>query len=360
MKMFKIFAMLAVVLTVFNACQKDELVIEEPGAIASSVEKPDVYVENGYLAFKGFQAVDSVMNILTKMTREERNAWDTQMGFKSAYADFEKLFDEYEQLKSQEGFLVFKQKYQERLSFNDADLEDNSIDYPFISTAFTPVLNQDGMMKVAKSVYKYTKTNRISIYDGDLNKLAHLDQYSDDKMVDITSNLKSTGSQTTLIDDFGNDNPDDSGDRWWRKGKRRLLNELKIERINTWHHDYVWKRAVKVYFEQRGQKKSWGSWNDYRTVYEFSNLYFRYGSIPTGYNSGDTSSEVRPSAKVYLYTYDEEITMPPNISPAYLPILTTSLKCNTTFRGFGGTMEPLDHIEHSGFPGTSNWTNFHY
>ncbi|WP_430973453.1 DUF4848 domain-containing protein [Sunxiuqinia rutila] len=360
MKKFYLLAMLAIVVTIFSACQKDELIDEQLQSVALGEEKPDVYVENGYLAFKNLNTVDSVMTVLNAMTRDEREAWDARMGFKSAYADFERLFDEYEKLGSQEEFLAFKKKYQNRLTFNDADPTDNSIDYPFISTAFTPVLNQDGMMKIGKSVYQYTKTNRISVYDGDLNKLANLDQYINDDMVDITTNLKSTGSQTTLLDDFGDNNPDRSGNRWWTKGKRRLLNELKIERINTWHHDYVWYRQVKVYFEQRGQKKGTFGWNDYRTVYQFSEMYFRIGSEQSRYGSGDTSAEVRPSAKVTLVSYGDEVTVAPNTTPPYLSLPTVSMKCNTTFRGFDGVMDPLDHNVYSGFPGTTVWTNYDY
>lgn len=145
-------AVIAMVLTVFNACTKDELKTAPDEGIAKT-SKADVYLENGYLAFKNMNAVDSVMNVLSKMTRQEKDAWEQQMGLKSARAEFDKLFDEYEKLTSKEEFLKFKSKYADQLKFNEMDETDCSIDYPYISTFFRPVLNNNGVFKVGLSLF---------------------------------------------------------------------------------------------------------------------------------------------------------------------------------------------------------------
>ena len=44
--------MTAMALTIFNGCQKDELVSQLAEEQPQEVIKPDVYVENGYLVFK--------------------------------------------------------------------------------------------------------------------------------------------------------------------------------------------------------------------------------------------------------------------------------------------------------------------
>ena len=132
-------AAIAMVLTVFNACTKDELkTIPDEGIAKTS--KADVYLENGYLAFKNMNAVDSTMNVLSKMTRQEKDAWEQKIGLKSARYEFSILFDEYEKLTSKEEFLKFKSKYAAQLKFNEMDESDCSIDYPYESTLNIPLL----------------------------------------------------------------------------------------------------------------------------------------------------------------------------------------------------------------------------
>jgi hypothetical protein len=91
MKKLFVFAMVAVGLTIFSACQKDELIDQQVDVQSQDVVKPDVYVENGYLAFKGIEAVDSVIQLLSKMNTAEKEVWEQQIGFKSARSEFDAL-----------------------------------------------------------------------------------------------------------------------------------------------------------------------------------------------------------------------------------------------------------------------------
>ena len=89
-------AAIAMVLTVFNACTKDELPAGKQVSGELNSKKPDVYLENDYLAFKNMNVVDSVINLLNGMTRQEKEAWEQKMGVTSARHEFDKLFDMYE------------------------------------------------------------------------------------------------------------------------------------------------------------------------------------------------------------------------------------------------------------------------
>ncbi|MDP2161110.1 MAG: hypothetical protein Q8K02_11545, partial [Flavobacterium sp.] len=80
MKKLVLLAMVATVLTIFNGCQKDELVRQLANEQPQAVVKPDVYVENGYLVFKNMEAVDSVIQLLGKMTTTEKEAWEIKLG----------------------------------------------------------------------------------------------------------------------------------------------------------------------------------------------------------------------------------------------------------------------------------------
>jgi hypothetical protein len=153
MKKLVLFALLATGLTIFNGCQKDELVLidEQP----QDVVNPDVYVENGYLAFKDMNTVDSVIQMLGNMTTDEKENWESAMGYQSARSDFDKLFNEYDKLKSYEAFLTFKERNKDRLIFNETDPSDCSIDYPYATKYFLPILNNKGIYKVGKIITKY-------------------------------------------------------------------------------------------------------------------------------------------------------------------------------------------------------------
>jgi hypothetical protein len=226
MKKFIVLAMVAVALTIFNGCQKDELVlIDEQSQLAI---KPDVYVENGYLAFKNMEAVDSVIQLLGKMTKTEKEAWETQLGFKSARAEFDKLFDEYDKLESYQDFLTFKKRNSDNLKFNESDPDDCSIDYPFATKYFTPVINTKGIYKVGRTIVKYTSDNQIAILDGDINKLNNLNSAVNDKMIISIPQLKS--SEITSIHNFPEDNPTPNDPNPWHRkpgiSDRKLKNEL--------------------------------------------------------------------------------------------------------------------------------------
>ncbi len=146
MKKITVLAFTAMVFMLFSACQEDELKTEAGSHVISGT-KPDVYLENDYLVFKNMSAVDSVIQALDCMTRQEKDAWEQQMGFKSARSGFEKLFDEYETVSTKEEFLAFKKKYSTQLKFNEMDETDCSIDYPYTCTYYTSVMNNEGVFK---------------------------------------------------------------------------------------------------------------------------------------------------------------------------------------------------------------------
>ncbi|HOE06005.1 MAG TPA: hypothetical protein PLZ52_12380 [Bacteroidales bacterium] len=302
-------AVVAAALTIFNGCQKEELTVRQltDEVQPQEVVQPDVSVENGYLAFKNIEVVDSIIHLLNKMTTSEKATWENQLGFKSARAEFDALFEEYDNLPTYEAFLAFKEKY--------------------------------------------------NVEKGDVFVYPQL-------------RLKSTYNEDDLIHDFPEDNPyvPYYSDRWHKINgisDRRLNNELRINRyryyeFNYQTNQYDWVRGYNVYFKQRGQKKSWlGSWKDYKTTYIFDDLAVKVGNEPTSeFNpySPVVSPEVKPHATIGLYWFVYRMPDPgiPNYVPPLLAIPDVSISILTSFRGFGvEALYNVDHIEHSGFPGTS-------
>lgn len=297
--------MIAVVLTVFGACQKDELKTIQDEGIAKT-GKADVYLENDYLAFKDMNAVDSVMNMLSKMSRQEKDTWEQKIGLKSARAEFDRLFDEYEKLATNEEFLKFKAKYADKLKFNELDSTDCSIGYPFKTIYFLPVLNSHGIYKVGNSIIKYTKEDHIIILNGDINLLNNLEANIGNPNVIIKPKLKGGSQKYLELYYFGEDNPavHDPNAPWWvynTDWDRRFRNALCLE--NYWYDYGIPASGWKVYLYQTGQKKgSFGKWKDYATVIGLRNASIKIDNLPPlYYPSYDTGSEYT-SSDVYSTT----------------------------------------------------------
>lgn len=271
-------------LTIFNGCQKDEFGVsqmandEQPRVAV----KPDVYVENGYLVFKGIEAVDSVINMLASMTEEKKEDWEAGIGFKSARAEFSKLYGEYEKLESKEEYLSFRSKFESKLKFEGENPEEWSVDYPFATRYFIPVLNEEGVLKIGKSIIKYTKQNHIIVLDGDLEKLNNLDKYANNDEVIIKPILKSSGDASISMDNFADDNPDpyQNPDEWYTVDKRRLRNELIWD---TYYYDDGFNvySGWKLLFYQKGETKGIFGWRRYKTVYGTQDIYVKVGNYPS-------------------------------------------------------------------------------
>jgi hypothetical protein len=364
MKKFIVLAMVAVALTIFNGCQKDELVlIDEQSQLAI---KPDVYVENGYLAFKNMEAVDSVIQLLGKMTKTEKEAWETQLGFKSARAEFDKLFDEYDKLESYQDFLTFKKRNSDNLKFNESDPDDCSIDYPFATKYFTPVINTKGIYKVGRTIVKYTSDNQIAILDGDINKLNNLNSAVNDKMIISIPQLKS--SEITSIHNFPEDNPTPNDPNPWHRkpgiSDRKLKNELYYERYlynigDRWENNQwvtYYENGIRVYLNQRGQKVSWGSWRDYSTSYGIKQIRFQVDSYPEFLDGSTyTSVNANPSINFNLHKHFVETS---NGNSAYLaPPTNVYFAAKVTFNGFGFDADDYYNIEN---PENYSYTSGYY
>jgi hypothetical protein len=356
MKNFSLLLMLLAVLTVFNGCQKDEPVLVDEQL--QEVVKPDVYAENGYLVFKDINTVDSIILVLGGLNQIEKEAWERQFSYVSARSQFDALFDEYEKLSSIDEFNRFKERNRGKLRFNDFDPEDNSIDYPFVTELLVPVLNSNGLVKIGTSLSKFTDEDQIVVLDGDFKKLNNIEKYAESGEVLLLPKLKSTINDY-MYTDFPTYNPYQSNYRWYEKtSDRRLLNELRVERIylgyyiNT-NNQQVHEYRLSYLLKQRAQKRSWGHWNDYKTDYSlaeakaFLNNELRY--CP----SKLYSPEVRPAAYFKLFTFLSAYTWHGIGTFQHPPFSAApfSFSGKTSCRGFGYEDIFIMHSMHSGFPG---------
>ena len=360
MKKLLVLAAIAVVLTVFNSCKKDELKTTPDEGIAKT-SKADVYLENGYLAFKNMDVVDSVINVLSQMNRKGKDAWEQKIGLKSARYEFDILFDEYEKLTSKEDFLKFKGKYSDRLKFNEIDETDCSINYPYESSYYASVMNNKGIFKVGISLFQYTKEKQIIVLDGDMNKLKNLSAYSNDKNIIGYTKLKDGSiNQTDLLADFAAFDPSPNSNSWWINygygSDRKLLNELKVDKWVYWTTVKVSApystlkttvtKGYRIYLRQYGLKKGTFGWNSYWTSYICQNLVCQVNASTKFTVTGipSESPEVKP---VYIWDIKRfEITTEYLMSSGdqtYYPTPPVSMEADLSCRGFNGRLTNVSY-----------------
>jgi hypothetical protein len=360
MKKFTFLAAIAIVLTVFNGCQKDELKTPSDDGIAKT-GKADVYLENGYLAFKNMNAVDSVINLLSKMSRNEKDLWEQKNGFKSARSEFYSLFDEYEKLTSKDEFLKFKAKNATQLKFNEMDETDCSIDYPYECTYYASIMNNKGIFKIGRSLFKQTLRGQVIALDGDMRKLDNPSAFPDDKTIISPSLLKSTSAEkneSILINDFAAFDPSGNSNRWWINSgygsDRKLLNELKVNRWVYWNVTQEPRRLTetiiqgyRVFLRQYGLKKGTFGWNTYNTSYTCQNLNCQIDGGPINNVNGaiSISPEVKPEhnweIKYYETTYS--IINYYISDPSYLNIPSIRMEADLSCRGFEGRITHVNY-----------------
>lgn len=192
--------MVAVALTIFNGCQKDELVSQLADEQPQAVVKPDVYVENGYLVFKSKDVYDSIRCKVEKYEPEEAIAWEKSLNFTSARSA--RYFAELEanEIINEEGVINFKNKFSRLFDINN----ELDINYNFYASSFAAILNIDGEVKIGSSLYKFTDKEYI-VLDGDYKKLKMIDNelksgtFSEDLIIIFDPNLDTKLKSTDII-----------------------------------------------------------------------------------------------------------------------------------------------------------------
>ena len=192
MKKFKFYALMAVVLTIFSACQEDGPVVEQPQAVASVLEKADVYMENGYLAFKDYATLDSIEQKLHSSDFATIRSFEDQMGFKSAYSYLYEAKQKVEELPENQAKSYLK-KLSEEGYF---DFRDTNFVYPFYAETFAVVLNTEGKVKIGDVIYQFEGNDQI--VTPDVNSAA-FKNCKDTSPIRISMNLELSRLKSTEV-----------------------------------------------------------------------------------------------------------------------------------------------------------------
>ncbi|BBE17823.1 hypothetical protein AQPE_1980 [Aquipluma nitroreducens] len=156
-------AAIAMVLTVFNACTKDELKTSPEEGILKAGKIVDVYLEGDYLVVKNFGIVDSLKKVLQNKSLEEQSSWENQLGLKSAKTFRAQASDKLAGFQNQ----VDAENYiKELIKEGYFSMRDSSMCYPFYNFSWDCVLNKNGVIKIGDVLYCFQKDAEIAILDG--------------------------------------------------------------------------------------------------------------------------------------------------------------------------------------------------
>jgi hypothetical protein len=290
MKKFNLFAMVAVVVIVFSACQKDELEINESQNADKFEEKKDIIGRNGVLIFPNNESLDRTLKAISSMDEEERRVWEGKYSFTSQLSIFNdivfaesKLDEPYEnmseeELKNTPPPPLHSKTYYTYLSegvIKEFKLNDGTeiYDYSTCAPCLAAILNAEGIYAVGDTMYQFTQMERKEWVNCDFdNKEKLINTHVDSDEIKVDMKLKST---TVKYGDF----------RYDSGGKRRIRIGVNFSSSLYFESGKIWKYTHWI--EVQSQKKNfWGNWKynwtdmyykgqwDFSVDYSLDNLYF--------------------------------------------------------------------------------------
>lgn len=159
--------------------------------------KNEVLFNGDYLEFKSIETFDSIYKIINGMNSSEFQEWEQSIGFKSAITYKEEFENKLMNLKDENDFINVTKEYSDYLSIDGNQV----IKYKFYCNSLERILNIDGLVKIDKSLYLFTKDNEYISYDGsydrikkyiDLGNLKSEEINGDDLLFVKNNNLKSS------------------------------------------------------------------------------------------------------------------------------------------------------------------------
>jgi hypothetical protein len=258
-------------LSLFLSCNEESNLDELK--TQNSIQK-DVYVENGILVFENETAFDSINKVVNQFTDDQFETWQKGLGFVSAEKYLEPVFQEYDNLQSEQELDDFIAKYKGKLLIEKDEDGNYSVDYPYCSMLWLRIMNKNGVFKIGDILHSYER-NYIAVLDGDLNKLkiakknpekfavmqgennVYVEQYSNLKSDPYYNNFvrKETYHEWTLE----NDDEDE-----------RLI--VRLECISRWDASDNRLKALPYIWVKAEKDRTFGGWSRRRSLFEIASF----------------------------------------------------------------------------------------
>ena len=264
MKKLVVLAMVAVAITIFYGCQKDELVGQLADEQPQAVLKTDVYGINGFLVFRNSKILSQTLNSLENMSEEERRNWEKKNFFVSQLTIFNNIVDAeiqldapYENMSAEElknvkqpplhseVYYKFLNKgiIREYTESDGTELYDYSTCAPYLSA----ILDENGIFVVGDTMFQYTASAIKKWIGCDINNNKKLINSNESiGQIEVKMLLKSSTIK------YGNWAYDSGNDRRIRIG-------INFNSYQYYADGTVWN--YEHWVEVQSQKKNfWGNW----------------------------------------------------------------------------------------------------
>ncbi len=248
-------AVTAMLLTVFNACQEDELKPGQGNDLTVTGSRDDISLEDDYLVFKDFSSADSTVNLLCNKEAEAQLEWEHPLGFTSAKTYRAEICDKLQSMEDSAQMLNYVNGLAETGYFC---WKDSSVTYPFFNYSWDGVLNPDGFVKIGNSLYYFGKTSQAIALDG---KKETITAYLNGETEADSTTLLVFKRLSTKLAGYYFDTTLKTVSK--RLGKERLTVQLRYNAITFPDEIVVEKVYYQLYFHQ--EKKHLFSWHDRHT-----------------------------------------------------------------------------------------------
>jgi hypothetical protein len=270
MKKLVLFALLATGLTIFNGCQKDELIVRNEDFNHQVKKTPEVFEKNGILIFTDHNDVSEILRINQSMQEKERRMWENNHNFYSQLSLFndvviaeEQFYLPYENMSEEElSGITLAQKHSDMYSdylvkgiIKEYVEEDGltSYDYSTCAPYLVSILNENGIFMVADTMYQFTD-NAIKVWEGanvmDVNSMVN-NKSNDIQIHYVRKNLN---LQKGAI------YPNPKYSSWAYSGsQRRIKIGLYFDVWPSTTDRKIW--SYQHYVHARSEKRALFSWN---------------------------------------------------------------------------------------------------
>lgn len=268
-------AVIAMVLTVFNACTKDELKTPSDEGIAKT-SKADVYLENDYLVVKSFEAVDSLKKTMQNKSLEEQSCWDDQLGLKSAKTFRAQASDKLAGFTNEQQAETYAKELVKEGYFS---MRDSSMCYPFYNFSWDCVLNKKGIIKIGDVLYCFQKDAQISIIDGKaktLNQFLSKPESCDTALVKVYSFPKLKSTMPTNYGTVASNRTYSAGGgvRW---DLSLCYDKVTGLGMDPWGNLTTVQTGLHYYLYFHEQKKRTFGWGDSKDIFWHQHLSYNLG-----------------------------------------------------------------------------------
>jgi hypothetical protein len=289
MKNLMVLAAIAVVLTVFNGCSKDELPMDNKVNEELNSKKADVYLENDYLVVKSFEVVDSLKKTLQNKSLGEQSSWEDQLGLKSAKifrAQASDKLAEYTNPQQAESYA------KELVIEGYFSMRDSSMCYPFYNFSWDCILNKNGVIKIGDVLYCFQKDAQISVIDGKVKTLKQFlskPESCDTALVKVYSfpRLKST-------------TPTNYGEYAWNRGYSAgggvrwtftfRYDPVTMVMYDAWGNGFTVQIGLKYYLYFHEEKKRTFGWGDSSDIFWHQHLSYNLGGNYDPFQGGNSTN----------------------------------------------------------------------